>query len=569
MPIDVAAEVSDLILETNRVERDSEAIYLEMGRLFPMLAAEMERSAEAAELSLRGLAELESVGKRLGGRVFIEESKAFFQSLYAHDASFLAKITESIQRLASLEGLLGRVRADSEEMEIISLNAMTFALKSGTAGKAFSVITDELKRISGMTIGISERVTAAGRTLLEFFGRLRAALSELDAFQRSFFYSLYESIGKGYDDIEAGLSSATVFFSSLLDEARRVRGPVLEGMNEVQLQDIVRQSLEHVAISLAEARRASDSVGRDSVESRTAAFIAAVAELSEELIEDIAGKIGSSAAAFGSDMDAISALVGSCGNRRAEFLSSSEESFGKIDAEAFTRGSGRYLEQKRGVVSMASTLASQVKGLDESFKGLAALLARFQNIVVASRIEVAKTRALAGVSNTVDGMVELTGRIESDVDSATEMTKEFIALSHGAVEEFSSGEAADDAKLVSVLSALDEGIRALQSRRDTVLDAISSFSLCTPELKALVDRAVVDLGGLRELRDGLMAVGARLKGMKESLREGMAPGEIEPEPERMRRMVERFTIFTHKKAAADIGNFEVEEGTLAGEVTLF
>jgi hypothetical protein len=37
----------------------------------------------------------------------------------------------------------------------------------------------------------------------------------------------------------------------------------------------------------------------------------------------------------------------------------------------------------------------------------------------------------------------------------------------------------------------------------------------------------------------------------------------------MRRMVEQFTIFTHKKAAGDIGRFAVEEGREAGEVTIF
>jgi hypothetical protein len=564
MLIDIAEEVSALIREANRVERESEDLYLELGRLFPQLSAEMQRSADAAELSIRNLDELESMGKEVDGRSFIEQSKSFFQSLYARDSSFLAKVTESIERLASLEQVISRVRADSEEMEIISLNAMTFALKSGAAGKAFSVITDELKRISGTTISLSERVTASGRILLESFARLRNCLAELDEFQRGFFHSLYESIGEGYGEIEAGLSSASEFFTSLLAEARRVREPVLKVMGEVQLQDIVRQSLQHVGISLNEAMSAARSG-----EGRVPAFIAAVAELSEALIDDIAGKMESSASSFAADMDAIRDLVDSCEVRRSDFLSRGEGVLRNIDAEDFTKGSARYLELKRNVLSMASSLASEVKGLDESFKGLASLLTRFQNIVVASRIEVAKTRALAGVSTTVAGMVELTGRIESDVESAMDMTKEFIKLSHGAVEEFSSSESADDAKLLSVLAVLGEGIESLQERRDAIHAGVASFALYTPDFIALVDRARADMKGLRSLETGLGTVGARLGSLKGSMREGLAPGEIEPEPERMRRMVERFTIFTHKKAAANIGNFDVEEGTLAGEVTLF
>jgi len=564
MPIDIVNGVSALIAETNRVERESETLYLELGRLFPQLSSEMGRSADIAELSIKSLGELETIGKDVNGRSFIEESKAFFQSLYARDSSFLAKVTESIKRLASLDEVIGRVRADSEEMEIISLNAMTFALKSGAAGKAFSVITDELKRISGTTISLSEGVTASGRSLLEAFARLRNSLSELDEFQRGFFHSLYESIGKGYEEIETGLSSASAFFSSLLSEARRVREPVLRVMGEVQLQDIVRQSLQHVAISLSEAESAADSG-----DARSEAFIAAVAELCQELIGDIAGKMETSASAFGVNMDAIRELVGSCERRRSDFLSSGESAFKKIDSESFTRGSARYLELKRDVLSMASSMSTQVKGLDESFKGLASLLTRFQNIVVASRIEVAKTRALAGVSTTVGGMVELTGRIEADVESAMGMTKEFIKLSREAADEFSSSEAADNERLLSVLAVLDGGIKSLQERRDTIHGAVASFALYTADFIRLVERARENMKGLRSLEEGLAAVGRRLDSLKDSLREGLRPDEIEPEPERMRRMVERFTIFTHKKAAADIGNFDVEEGTQAGEVTLF
>ena len=67
---------------------------------------------------------------------------------------------------------------------------------------------------------------------------------------------------------------------------------------------------------------------------------------------------------------------------------------------------------------MASRLTDHVAALDGSFKSLAELLSRFQNIVVASRIEVAKTKALAGVATTVGGMITLTGRIETDVGAA-------------------------------------------------------------------------------------------------------------------------------------------------------
>ena len=240
MPSQVRESVSGLIDEAGRIERESETIYLELGRLFPLLSVEMERGVEKGKTSFAALEALgafrrgggpghKDIGRPLRngaptkdtGATFVDDATRFFAYLRERDSSFLAKINEGISRLSALDEIISRVRADSEEMEIISLNAMTVALKSGAEGKAFSVITDELKRLSGRTIASAEGVTKNGRFLLDFFAKLRKALTELDDFQRDFFSLIDKTLGAGYDDIERGLAEATTFFSALLDEAQK------------------------------------------------------------------------------------------------------------------------------------------------------------------------------------------------------------------------------------------------------------------------------------------------------------------------------------------------------------
>jgi hypothetical protein len=575
MPISVTARVAALIAEASRVERESESVYLELGRLFPRLSAEMEKSADNGERSIRALAALASSGldrSDAASDFFIKDAAAYFASLRERDSDFLAKINDGISRLGAIDQIIARVRADSEEMEIISLNAMTVALKSGGEGKAFSVITDELKRLSGRTIALTEGVTANGKILLEFFARLRAALAELEGFQKGFFDAIDKTLGSGYAELGQGLSAATSFFSTLLGEARSVRDPVLRVMNEIQLQDIVRQSLQHVGISLEEARAVSAAGAGEAGGSvaSTEAFVAAVAELSSSLIDDIVAKLDASAATFGSDMAAVSGIVGESERKRREFLASAGHPLeADADSSGFRDGTGRYLELKRDVVSMSSRLAENVGKLDASFKGLAALLSRFQNIVVASRIEVAKTKALAGVATTVGGMITLTERIEADVAEAMESTKGFNALSSGAIAGYAQGGDAGDERLVSTLEAVSAGIERLSLAKASMRGAIDDFSLYTEAFIALIGRADEELSKLRGLTDSLRGVGSTLDELRDSIRAYLGPEASRVEPDRMRRMVERFTIFTHKKAAGDIGRFAVEEGGEAGQVTLF
>ena len=577
MPIEIVDRVSSLIEEVGRIERESEVVYLELGNLFPRLSEEMGRSADNGERSLAALAavgeaELKASGGRSGAS-FVDAAAAYFAALRERDSGFLAHINEGISRLGSLEEIIARVRADSEEMEIISLNAMTVALKSGSDGKAFSVITDELKRLSTKTISLSEGVTASGRSLLEFFDKLRGVLSELDIFQRDFFSSIEQALGSGYDNLERSRSDASGFFSKLLSEARSVRDPVLRLMGEIQLQDIARQSLQHVGISLEEARSSALSVASPGggLDDGDLTFIAAVAELSENLIDDVVAKLDANATAFGSDMNAVSAIVGDCEKRRSAFLSGSKDEVDSIDPGAFQRSCGRYLELKRSVVSMSSRLAGYVENLDGSFKGLAALLARFQNIVVASRIEVAKTKALAGVANTVGGMITLTDRIATDVGEAIETTKGFNVLAREAMSGYALGSrgSGEEKKLVSTLEAVERDMASLLKTRDSVREAIDAFSLYTEDFIELIGRTGSELSGLRSLIDRLRAVGANLGDLRGAIRENLGSEAVVVESDRMRRMVERFTIFTHKKAAGDIARFAVEEGGEAGAVTLF
>jgi hypothetical protein len=568
MPIEIADRVSALILEAGRIERESETVYLELGRIFPRLSEEMSRGADNGDSSLGALSALQRDRQGLSGKGdsgFVDKAAHYFAALRERDSAFLAKINEGITRLGALDEIISRVRADSEEMEIISLNAMTVALKSGGEGKAFSVITDELKRLSGRTISLSEGVTASGRSLLDFFAKLRNVLAELDGFQRDFFSTIDQTLGSGYEELERGLSGANSFFSTLLGEARLIREPVLRVMGEIQLQDIVRQSLQHVGLSLDEAR-SSALVG----DIPTTAFIAAVAELCENLVGDIAVKLESSASTFGSDMDTVSDIVSESERKRLGFLEEARASKVSVDPGAFQRGSERYLELKRSVVSMSSRLADYVRGLDKSFKGLAAILARFQNIVVASRIEVAKTKALAGVSNTVAGMIVLTDRIEADVGEAMETTKGFNLLADEAIKSYAQGSgAAEGDRLGATLAEVEENMTRLSRASEAVRSAIDAFSLYTDDFIDLISRAGAELAKLRGLTDRLQAVGLELGRLKTSIREGLGPDAAAVEPQRMRNMVERFTIFTHKKAAGDIGRFAVEEGGKSGEVTIF
>ena len=115
-------------------------------------------------------------------------------------------------------------------------------------------------------------------------------------------------------------------------------------MQEVQHQDIVRQSLQHVGISLREALSATGEPGApDASPGESLAFVAAVAELSAALVDDVMYKLDASAASFGEDMAAVRDIVSACERERSDFLVHASGSFKAVDSASFTEGSARYI----------------------------------------------------------------------------------------------------------------------------------------------------------------------------------------------------------------------------------
>lgn len=598
-----AERVAALIEEVSRVERDSEGAYLALGRLLPAIAEEMELSSRNATDSLKGFSSLTGGGSAsslTAMAAFAEESSAYFKSIHGRDSAFLARINESIVRLSTLEDIIGRVRSDSEEMEIISLNAMTVALKSGTAGKAFSVITDELKRLSSRTIGLTEAITGRGRDLMSCFSGLRDSLKELDDFQEGFFGSLDTTLTKGYQVLDSDIRDAVDRLGCLLEEATEAREPVQRVMQGIQLQDIIRQSLQHVTISLREAESvareadscevgslggpgpAQPSEGCGAGRNEDLAFVASIAELAASLIQDVIDQLDSGAEAFSDQIQSVREIVEGVETRRLGFVSSfggSADTVGSASGN-FAHGSSRYLELKKKVIQTSRRLSEQVKDLDESFRGLAGLLSRFQNIVVASRIEVAKNRSLSGVANTVQGMVLLTDRIGSDVGEAMDTTKDFIRVAYTAIADYAGGEGLGRAsgrdspeadRLQATLHKVEGDIESLARSRRGLGDALGAFLLYTPAFLSLLAKARDQLGVMTGFSDQLGHLKEESLALRESVAAmvGSETSAATIRNERLRAMIEKFTIFTHKRTAGEIGSFEVEEGVGAGEITLF
>jgi len=572
----VTSSALGLIETIDAIERETEAIYLNLGKVFRTVKLAVDTNSSEAEAAItsalgfhRGGASAATARRR--SEDFIEDSTRFFKNAEATEQTFLDGVEAGIRSLSMLDEIIGRIRSDSEEMEIVSLNAMTVALKSGAAGRAFSVITDELKRLSGRTIKHADDLSQAGFALLERLGALRVTLGSLTAAQSSFFASAMAALENGFTALDREVDQTAHDIRALSEEASSVRIPISAIMQEVQLQDIIRQSLDHVRISLKAAEPSTQCSDEDPVDlDEEQAFLIEITRLSASLLDDVSAQVRASLDRFNAGIAGVNAVMASVEAARSTLLAVRGNAGNGGDYESKATP---YITMKEKAVTEAAAISDGVRRLDERFKQMNGILARFKSIVTASRIETARNKALSIVSTTVSGMMELTGRLTEDVAAAGGVTRSFGKTLSAGMTDYLSG--AED-NLVSLREKggelRDEFLRIDESRRR--LWAIESdFKPYSDEFSMAIREAtksVVRIETLASELESMRAALASCTGDDENSAARVAASSIHSE--RLRSIVDRFTIFAHKQTATRLGSIAAQEdGSSAesGEVTLF
>jgi hypothetical protein len=574
----VHGSILGLVVRIDAIEKETESIYLGLGKVFQAVKSAVDASSRDAEEAIRGIlvqhrgsVSAEVAERR--SRDFIQDATRFFEKASLSEQTFMTGVEESIQSLSRLDGIIDSIRADSEEMEIISLNAMTVALKSGTAGRAFSVITDELKRLSGRTIDHADDLSSAGSSLLERLGALRTTLAALAETQSSFFQSARTALETGFAGLTHEVDEMAAAIRALSTEAAEVRRPISSIMQEVQLQDIIRQSLDHVRLSLKAADREESAMGDDGDgldEMEEQAFILEIAQLSASLLGDVAAQVRSSLERFQNGMNGVDAVTSIVTTQRNS-LSMPRQ--GGPGGDYFKDTCKAYLAAKGKAVSEASAITDGVRSLDERFKEMDQILARFKSIVTASRIETARNKALAIVATTVLGMMDLTERLAVDVSAAGGVTRSFGKALAVGMSDYLSGATDNQAALDAEMALLQAEFERMENSRSRLWEAGARFNPFSDEFTAAireaheaVSRIDALAGELEDMRNTLTSYA------EEEIRSGVVAGKVSIHSGRLKSIVERFTIFEHKQTAARITNIDAGENDSSaesGDVTLF
>ncbi|HKK48465.1 MAG TPA: hypothetical protein VJ932_05175 [Alkalispirochaeta sp.] len=584
----------ELIRALRDTEEHTERIFMVLAERLPALVSEMKRSLARSQSAVADTAgDDANSGRTLQitslleeTRGIMEESTHQFRAMSESDQALFEQLQTGIGQLHTIADSIGAIRMDSEDMELVSLNAMTVALKAGSAGRAFSYITDELKRLANRTIVLAESISGRGHALLEAFQELEQTLDDARQFQTTLIESFQSRIFSTFDDFSSAVRETMNGLRRLHEESYQLQDPVNGMMEAIQLQDLIRQSIDHIILAL-EAIQPEDELTDDDDVLDELAFVRRIPDLAVSLIEDVAQQIDNSVETFSQLIQDAESKRSRLEENREQFIQGQTSTGEQTLNERFDEAAellkellsdlDRNLQKKELLVSRSTQITKDVEQLEDQFRSFDTLVTRFHSIDIASRIEVAKQDVLRSMGNTSDQMNNLTKQIERDVDESLTTTQDFIKTTSSVIATHQKNFHEQRLFVERFTESIRRRYDALQESRSEITHSVEGFSLFTEGFHRVFEESKESGKQLSTLSHALRGLETQLHTMRDAIDsqyheklKSRGLGSWTIENDRLQNIIQRFTIFAHKQQASELAGLEeVDDSVEAGDVTLF
>lgn len=579
-------DITEIRDEMQRCSSSTEQVFTKLARSFPALLSVGAETGDSASLpALEGLLSGLTDGFSSGR----QDELDFFREYDERNSALFDTLNERMSALDRIHERVMAIRADSEELELISLNAMVISIKSGDKGRAFSCITENLKRLSAQMITLSNNLMRAERKLLDRNEEFKQAFSSAtDAHDGA----VRKEDAAADVAILPVLASASDALASMKETAALVKAPIREAMAGIQLQDIVRQSIDQIILALKEVNlpdrglSIEESLDRVSVNCE-------LLEISSKIASDIEKNLEASIGIFTSNWDEVHRILDEVEGLRTSFLSvyldsraDNNKSLPRLLArimESFTSYIGKITSYQRGQKSMVTnsdSIVVEVKSLKALFETIRPIISRLQHVRITQQIEVAKNAAISSVKDTVMHMSDLIVQADIGIQETRKELETFIAGIEELTRSFTDESRRDTRELERIKQDKLSFFGRMQDYQEKLARSVAnlqvypdSFQGLCREVDHLLDELAKDRDSVKRSAAMFMASMREFQNERERLFSAAALDHWDIRNDRLRELVERFTITAHKEVAGRIGGFDVEGASLesveSGDVTLF
>lgn len=570
-------EISETISRINEISSKSEQIFLQLGNLFPSL---LNRDGGTSLQALRKMfSKLHDSDENSKGK-----EKVLLTDYAGKYGPLFNQLNEKIEDLSKLDKMIAEIKEDSEQMELIALNAMVISIKSGEKGQAFSRITENLQRLSNDMFLFSDKLSDEESQLLSHINTLKNIFSGILDAQKT----LSEKGTVGSSDVRNFISEVSTPVEIIEAAINSVYPPIQKAMEGLQLQDMIRQALDHVQKCIQEINKQSTPTDNEE-ELDFVTFNISLYQLCEEVLKDIDSYVKESISSFDKNWMKVIDILDAVENYRLDFESKflSESSIGSENIEKklnsiidnyqeMMGGFNNYHLVQKDLLHTCQNITERARIIYAVFDNLRPVMSRLHHVRILQQIEVAKNDAIKSVQDSVTDMDNLISSANQSLDTMQALLEAFIADTSAMLTTFTTSISKDNDNMISLRTDKNRFFEELKYGKNELTAIIQNFTVFPDGFQQKCVTVQQNLQDLKQLSSKLESLVDEMRRSESDLivrknalmsEKGLTNWQIKNN--KFSELINRFTITAHKEAAGKIGGFNIEKGTASGEVTFF
>ena len=570
--------IENAVSQINDISSKSEAIFLQLGNLFPSLLNQKgSTSIQSLENMLKNL---ESAN--------IESSKGESELFTDYGSKYnplFEKLNEKIADLGQLDKMIAEIKEDSEQMELIALNAMVISIKSGEKGQAFSRITENLQRLSNDMFLFSDKLSEEEAQLLNFINTLKNIFAGILDSQKNLSSKGSES-SSGITNL---ISNVREPLSKISADIESVYPPIQKAMEGLQLQDMIRQSLDHVKSCMREIENHMTVQPGTDEELDYVTFNISLLSLATEVLEDINSYVTKSSGIFVSNWKKVIDILDLVENEKDSFEerfisgdSSSAENIEKHLSATISEFDGiidefnNYHLVQKDLLHTTQNITGRARTIYAVFETLRPVMSRLHHVRILQQIEVAKNDAIKSVQDSVTDMDNLINSANKSLDTMESLLENFITETGSLLSTFTTSIGRDNENMVELKNNKMKFFDEISAGRNQLASIISDFTVFPDGFQTKCSSADQNIQNLQKIGSQISDFISELKDSQENLiqkkknllkERNLSSWEIKNT--NFVNLIKNFTITAHKEAAGKLAGMEIEKGAASGEVTFF
>ncbi len=570
--------IENAVSQINDISSRSEAIFLQLGNLFPSLLNQKgSTSIQSLENMLKNL-ESANIESSKG------ESELFTDYGSKYDPLF-EKLNEKIADLGQLDKMIAEIKEDSEQMELIALNAMVISIKSGEKGQAFSRITENLQRLSNDMFLFSDKLSEEESYLLNFINTLKNIFAGILDSQKN----LSSKGSESSSEITNLISNVREPLSKISADIESVYPPIQKAMEGLQLQDMIRQALDHVKSCMREIENHMTVQPGTDEELDYVTFNISLLSLATEVLEDINSYVTKSSGIFVSNWKKVIDILGLVENEKDSFEerfisgdSSSAENIEKHLSATISEFDGiidefnNYHLVQKDLLHTTQNITGRARTIYAVFETLRPVMSRLHHVRILQQIEVAKNDAIKSVQDSVTDMDNLINSANKSLDTMESLLENFITETGSLLSTFTTSIGRDNENMVELKNNKMKFFDEISAGRNQLASIISDFTVFPDGFQTKCSSADQNIQNLQKIGSQISDFISELKDSQENLiqkkknllkERNLSSWEIKNT--NFVNLIKNFTITAHKEAAGKLAGMEIEKGAASGEVTFF